>query len=59
MSQAPAISPSRDDALPALHGALTRPFDWRRLPPPIKRIIGTLSDVEKVLVGLEIKKTDG
>ena len=29
----------------------------RRLPPPIKRIIGTLSDVEKVLVGLEIKKT--
>lgn len=28
----------------------------RRLPPPIKRVIGTLADVEKVLVGLEIRK---
>jgi circadian clock protein KaiB len=27
----------------------------RRLPPPIKRIIGNLSDVERVLVGLDIK----
>jgi circadian clock protein KaiB len=27
----------------------------RRLPPPIKRIIGSLSDVERVLVGLDIK----
>ncbi|HEX4505821.1 MAG TPA: circadian clock KaiB family protein [Alphaproteobacteria bacterium] len=27
----------------------------RRLPPPIKRIIGTLSDTERVLVGLDIK----
>ena len=27
----------------------------RRLPPPIKRIIGTLADVEKVLVGLELR----
>jgi circadian clock protein KaiB len=26
----------------------------RRLPPPIKRIIGTLSDTERVLVGLDI-----
>ena len=26
----------------------------RRLPPPIKRIIGTLSNVERVLVGLDI-----
>ncbi len=30
----------------------------RRLPPPIKRIIGTLADVEKVLVGLELRKDD-
>jgi circadian clock protein KaiB len=27
----------------------------RRLPPPIKRIIGNLSDSERVLVGLDIK----
>jgi circadian clock protein KaiB len=27
----------------------------RRLPPPIKRVIGTLSDTERVLVGLDIR----
>ncbi|MBD2296509.1 circadian clock protein KaiB [Anabaena sphaerica FACHB-251] len=27
----------------------------RQLPPPLKQIIGDLSDQEKVLVGLEIK----
>ena len=27
----------------------------RRLPPPIKRIIGNLSDTDRVLVGLDIK----
>lgn len=27
----------------------------RRLPPPIKRIIGSLSDTERVLVGLDIR----
>ena len=27
----------------------------RRLPPPIKRIIGNLSDHERVLVGLDIQ----
>lgn len=27
----------------------------RRLPPPIKRIIGNLSDTERVLVGLDIQ----
>lgn len=27
----------------------------RRLPPPIKRIIGNLSDMERVLVGLDIR----
>ena len=26
----------------------------RRLPPPLKRIIGTLSDTERVLVGLDL-----
>jgi len=28
----------------------------RRLPPPIKRIIGTLADTDKVLVGLDIRQ---
>ena len=28
----------------------------RRLPPPLKRIIGNLSDTEKVLVGLDIRE---
>ncbi|HUL40092.1 MAG TPA: circadian clock KaiB family protein, partial [Methanomassiliicoccales archaeon] len=28
----------------------------RKLPPPMKKIIGDLSNEEKVLVGLEIKK---
>lgn len=27
----------------------------RRLPPPMKRIIGNLSDTERVLVGLELR----
>ena len=27
----------------------------RRLPPPIKRIIGTLSNTDKVLVGLDLR----
>ncbi len=27
----------------------------RRLPPPIKRIIGDLSDIDRVLVGLDIR----
>jgi len=32
----------------------------RRLPPPIKRVIGNLSDTERVLVGLDIRpREDG
>ena len=30
----------------------------RRLPPPIRKIIGDLSDVDRVLVGLEIVRHD-
>src|ERR1700754_1914667 len=30
----------------------------RRLPPPLKRIIGNLSDTERVLVGLDIRTRD-
>ncbi len=31
----------------------------RRLPPPIKRVIGNLSDTERVLVGLDIVRLAG
>jgi circadian clock protein KaiB len=31
----------------------------RSLPPPLKRVIGTLSDPGKFLVGLEYCRTDG
>jgi len=34
---------------------LALPTLVRRLPPPVKKIIGTLSDKEKVLVGLDIR----
>lgn len=33
---------------------LALPTLVRRLPPPIKRVIGTLSNTERVLVGLDI-----
>lgn len=44
--------------LAAMDQILALPTLVRRLPPPIKRIIGTLSDTEKVLVGLEIRKNE-
>jgi len=30
----------------------------RRLPPPLKRVIGDLADTERVLVGLDIRPKD-
>ncbi|WP_339929800.1 circadian clock KaiB family protein [uncultured Brevundimonas sp.] len=30
----------------------------RRLPPPLKRIIGNLSNTERVLVGLDLRPAD-
>jgi circadian clock protein KaiB len=30
----------------------------RRLPPPLKRIIGNLSDSERVLVGLDLRREE-
>jgi circadian clock protein KaiB len=35
---------------------LALPTLVRRLPPPLKRIIGTLADAERVLVGLDIRE---
>lgn len=34
---------------------LALPTLIRRLPPPIKRVIGNLSDTERVLLGLDIR----
>lgn len=31
----------------------------RKLPPPLKRIIGDLSNTEKILVGLDLKPLQG
>lgn len=41
-------------ALAAGDQILAVPTLVRRLPPPLKRIIGTLSDTERVLVGLNL-----
>jgi circadian clock protein KaiB len=30
----------------------------RRLPPPLKRVIGNLADTERLLVGLDIRPKD-
>jgi circadian clock protein KaiB len=40
--------------LAADHQIMALPTLVRRLPPPIKKIIGDLSDDERVLAGLDI-----
>ncbi len=42
---------SRDDQIVAL------PTLVRKLPPPLRKIIGDLSDPERVLVGLQLRPT--
>jgi circadian clock protein KaiB len=37
---------------------LATPTLIKQLPPPLRRIIGDLSDREKVLLGLEVRKAD-
>ena len=48
----------KNPELAAADQVLAVPTLVRRLPPPIKRIIGTLADVDKVLVGLELRRDD-
>jgi circadian clock protein KaiB len=31
----------------------------KKLPPPVRKLIGDMSDKEKVLIGLDIRKKDG
>jgi len=47
----------RDPALARRHQIVAIPTLIRELPEPLKRIIGDLSNVEKVLVGLDIQPT--
>lgn len=37
---------------------LATPTLIKQLPPPLRRVIGDLSDTEKVLLGLEVQPTD-
>ncbi len=42
------------------HQIVALPTLVRRLPPPIKKIVGDLSDTERVLVGLDVcSSTEG
>jgi circadian clock protein KaiB len=45
----------KNPELAATDQILAVPTLVRRLPAPIKRVIGSLADVEKVLVGLELR----
>ena len=38
---------------------LATPMLIKQLPPPLRRIIGDLSDIEKVLMGLDIQVRSG
>lgn len=38
---------------------LATPTLVKELPPPLRRVIGDLSDTEKVLLGLDISPVDG
>lgn len=49
------IDLSKDPGRAAADQIVALPTLVRRLPPPIKRIIGSLADIDKVLLGLEIQ----
>ena len=39
------------------HKILATPTLIKQLPPPLRRVVGDLSDKEKVLFGLEVRRT--
>jgi circadian clock protein KaiB len=49
---------ARNPALARTDKILAIPTLVRSLPTPIRRIIGDLSDVEQVLLGLNVRKVD-
>ena len=51
------IDLAKNPELAAKDQIIAVPTLVRRLPPPIKRIIGSLADAEKVLVGLDLRRT--
>lgn len=48
------VDVSKDPKRAVADQVIALPTLVRRLPPPLKRIIGTLANTEKVLLGLEI-----
>jgi circadian clock protein KaiB len=50
------IDLTKDPALAQRHQILAIPTLIRELPEPIKRIIGDLSDTQRVLLGLDIEQ---
>jgi len=53
------IDLAQDPQLAASDQILAIPTLVRRLPEPLKRIIGDLSNLEKVLIGLDIRQKPG
>lgn len=49
------IDLSKDPGRAAADQIVALPTLVRQLPPPLKRIIGSLADTQKVLLGLEIR----
>ena len=52
------IDLAKNPALARDHQILAIPTLVRKLPVPIRKIIGDLSDTARVLVGLDIRRTD-
>jgi circadian clock protein KaiB len=46
----------QNPALARDHQILALPTLVRRLPGPVRKVIGDLSDIERVLVGLDIRE---
>lgn len=53
------IDLTRNPQLAAGDQILALPTLVRRLPQPLKRVIGDLSNTERVLVGLDLRPRDG
>jgi circadian clock protein KaiB len=49
---------AKNPELAAQDQVIAIPTLVRRLPPPLKRVIGTLTDPDKLLVGLEYSKVE-